>query len=78
MEGVAICFRAPVNQRMQAINQIEKGIRDAGMMSNGQSVEQLIRLIKKACIAKEYVFAREMLGHAIFKAAKGNVKRFLR
>ena len=58
---------------MQATNQIEKGLREAGAMIRTLKVNSLKQQIKSACISNEYVFARQMVGHAIYSVAKGKI-----
>eukprot|EP00794_Sanderia_malayensis_P015844 gene15844-17441_t len=62
--------KAPLNKFLQATNQIEKGVRDAGVMGRGQNVNTLKQHVQKACNSKKFIFARQMLGHAIYNYAK--------
>ena len=66
-----LLFRAPLNKHLQATNQVRKGLLEAGAMRQGLSETLLQQQIKEACSSKEYVFARQMLGHTIFSGLKG-------
>ena len=62
-----------MNKNLQAMNQIQNGMLEAEAMIEGIDVAIIQEQIKKACDARQYIIARQLLGHNIYSIRKGKV-----
>lgn len=60
-----------MNKNLQAMNQIQNGMLEAGAMNDSANEASLLKQIQQACSAKQYLFARQLLGHNIYNLRKG-------
>lgn len=63
--------RIPLNKNLQAMNQIQNGMLEAGAMNTSLNESEILQQILKASFAKQYNFARQLVGHCIYNWRKG-------
>jgi len=62
--------KIPLNKNLQAMNQVQFGMLEAGAMKESIGKEIIEKQILEACDAKQYILARKLIGYKIYNAFK--------